>query len=228
MQGRLMRASRRIWVRWTVAFTIGELIGFGGIPVLGAAIATWLTGDLEPATRSLVLYAVAVVGGLGEGAVLGWFQARVLGRILPELDRRQWIVATAVAASFAWAWGMLAPTLDDLFGLTMTAQIAIWIPSGIMILLSIGSAQAFVLRRIVDRPASWVVANFGGWLAGLPWTFALPGAVPDDAPVYVWVATFIVSGVLMGATAGAVTGLAVTRLAGPDARDSVEKSGRPA
>ena len=208
-----MRASRKVWARWTIAFTLGELIGFGAIAASGAAIAMWLTSGLEPAAKSLTLYAFAVLGGLGEGAVLGWFQTRVLGGIIPELDLRQWIVATAAAASFAWAVGMLAPTLDDLVGLSTTAQIAIWIPAGIIILLSIGSAQALVLRRIVSKPSRWVMANVVGWLAGLPWTFALPAALPEEAPAYLWVAAFVVSGVLMGATAGAVTGLAVMRLA---------------
>lgn len=207
-----MIASRDVWLRWTVAFTLGELVGFGGIPVLGAAVALWLTSGLEPAERSLLLYGVAVLGGLGEGAVLGWFQTRVLRRLLPRLDSRRWILATAAAASLAWALGMLAPTLDDVIGLTVPAQIAIWIPAGIVILLSIGTAQALVLRRLVERPSTWVVANVLGWLAGLPWTFALPAALPEDAPAYVWVTTFVLSGILMGATAGAITGIALVRI----------------
>jgi len=213
VQKRIVSASWRIWARWTVAFTLGELIGFGAVAVSGAAIAMWLTSGLEPTAKSLILYAAAIVGGLGEGAVLGWFQTRVLSEIIPELDLRQWIFATAAAASLAWSVGMLAPTLDDLVGLNTAAQTAIWIPAGIMILLSIGSAQALVLRQIVSNPSKWVIANVVGWLAGLPWTFALPAALPEDAPVHVWVATFVLSGVLMGATAGAVTGLAVIRLA---------------
>jgi hypothetical protein len=208
-----------VWVRWTIAFTLGELIGFGGIPVLGAAIALWLTSSLEPNARTLILYGVAVAGGLGEGAVLGWFQVRVLRRLLPQLDSRRWIVATAAAAGLAWALGMLAPTLDDLIGLDATAQIAIWIPAGILILLSIGSAQAWVLRRIVAGSSTWIVANVLGWLAGLPWTFALPAALPEGAPPPVWIATFVVAGVLMGVTAGGVTGVALVRLVPrPDAR----------
>jgi len=213
VQERFVSASRRIWARWTVAFTLGELIGFGAIAVSGAAIAMWLTSGLEPIAKSLILYVAAIVGGLGEGAVLGWFQTRVLSEIIPELDVRKWIVATAVAASIAWAVGMLAPTLDDLVGLSTSAHIAIWIPAGIVILLSIGSAQALVLRQTVSKPSRWVVANAVGWLAGLAWTFALPSALPEDAPAHVWVATFVVSGVLMGATAGAVTGLTLIRLA---------------
>ena len=88
MQERVVSASRRIWARWTVAFTLGELIGFGAIAVSGAAIAMWLTSGLEPTAKSLILYAAAIVGGLGEGAVLGWFQTRVLIEIIPELTAR--------------------------------------------------------------------------------------------------------------------------------------------
>jgi len=216
--------SHGTWARWTVAFTLGELVGFGGIPVLGAAIAVWLTGGFEPVAKSLILYAVAVLGGLGEGAVLGWFQSRILHRVLPELDSRQWILATAAAASFAWALGMLAPTLDDLVGLTAKAQIAIWIPASILILLSIGAAQAMVLRQIVTKPSRWIVANAVGWLAGLPWTFVLPAVLPEGAPMPVWVATFVVAGALMGATAGAITGVTVTRLATPPMRKPVRIS----
>ena len=226
--GRGVDARRSVWVRWTIAITLGELIGFGGIPVPGAAIALWLTDNLEPSARSLVLYGVAVAGGLGEGAVLGWFQMRVLSRLLPRLDSRQWILATAAAAGFAWALGMLAPTLDDLIGLNTAAQIAIWIPAGILILLSIGSAQAWVLRRIVERSSRWIVANVLGWLAGLPWTFALPAALPESAPPQVWIAAFVVAGVLMGVTAGAVTGVALLRLVPRHAGGPGESPGYPA
>ena len=62
--------------RWVFVCTAGELLGFGGIPVLGGALAIWLTSDLPEAARSLTLFLVAVFGGLGEGAVLALFQLR--------------------------------------------------------------------------------------------------------------------------------------------------------
>ena len=209
-----IETTRGIWRRWTLAFTIGELLGFGGIPVLGAAIALALTSHLEPAARSLVLYAIAVTGGAGEGAVLGWFQMRVLRRVLPHVPERRWILATATAAALAWALGMLAPTLDDLVGLSAAGRFAIWIPSGIVILLSIGVAQAWVLRGVVTKPRRWVIANVIGWLAGLPWTFVLPALLPEKAPAAVWVLTFVVAGTLMGLTAGAITGRTLIRITG--------------
>jgi len=202
----------RIYRQWILNFTCGELVGFGGIPVLGGVLAIQLTGSMSPDLRSLLLYAVAIVGGLGEGAVLGWFQLRVLRQVLPELRGRRWILATAVAASVAWMLGYLAPTLDDLFDISPLLQIAIWIPAGILILLSIGTAQAWVLREFTDRPRRWIAANALGWLLGLPWTFVLPALVPEQASPLVWIAAFVVAGVLMGLTVGAVTGRLLIQL----------------
>jgi len=204
------RSSR--YRRWVFVCTAGELLGFGGIPVLGGALAIWLTSDLPEAARSLTLYLVAVFGGFGEGAVLALFQLRVLSEYLPDLNARHWVFGTATAAAFAWACGMLAPTLDEVVGISPYTQVAIWIPASVLILLSIGTAQAFVLRPWVENPNSWIAANSLGWLAGLPWTFVLPALLPGDAPLAWWVAAFVIGGILMGLTVGLVTGLFLLRL----------------
>lgn len=201
-----------LWRRWIVAFTLGELVGFAGIPAIGGIIAMAATADLEPAMRALTLYAVAVIGGLGEGTVLSLFQACVLRHWWPGLELRRWVGATAAAAALAWACGMLAPTLDDLIGLSATTQIAIWLPAGLFILCSIGAAQAWAIRGLVAQPRRWLLANVLGWLAGLPWTFVLPALVPESAPPAVWAATFGVAGLLMGITVGAVTGAFLVRM----------------
>jgi hypothetical protein len=193
--------------------TAGELLGFGGIPVAGGALAVWLTADLAVGVRSLVFYGVAVIGGLGEGAVLAWFQLRVLSVAFPGIDRQRWMRNTAVAAALAWACGMLAPTLDDLVGLSATAQVAIWIPASLSILFSIGFAQARVFRGVVERPRRWITANVLGWLLGLPWTFVLPALLPETAPMPAWIAVFVIAGILMGLTVGLVTGLTLGRFA---------------
>lgn len=198
--------------RWVFVCTMGELVGFGGIPVLGGALAIWLTTGLEPSVQSIVLYIVAVIGGLGEGAVLALFQLRVLSESLPTLNARHWVTATAAAASFAWACGLLAPTLDEIVEISAQIQIAIWVPASLLILLSIGGAQAWVLRQVVENPISWIVANSLGWLAGLPWTFALPAFLPDGAPLVWWITAFAIAGILMGATVGLITGAFLMRL----------------
>ena len=192
--------------RWVLFCTIGELVGFGGIPVIGTAIALSVTTEIDADLQSIILYLIAVIGGFGEGAVLAWFQLRVLGACLPKLNPNRWILATGTAASIAWMLGLLAPTLDDLFGLSAQIQLAIWIPAGVLILLSIGLAQAIVLRGIVARPQRWIVASAFGWLLGLPWTFALPAMLPETAAVAIWVTTFVIAGILMGLTVGLITG----------------------
>jgi hypothetical protein len=202
----VMSAQSSVYRRWILHFTCGELVGFGGIPVLGGALAFQLTESMPQDIRSLLLYGVAVIGGLGEGAVLAWFQMRVLRQVIPGLSHRRWILATAVAASGAWMLGYLAPTLDDIFELSPATQIAIWIPSSVLILFSIGAAQAWAMKEFVECPKRWIAANALGWLLGLPWTFALPAMVPENSPLIVWIATFVLAGVLMGLTVGAVTG----------------------
>ena len=203
--------SIRYW-RWVLVCTAGELVGFVGIPILGGALALWLTSGLETSIRSLVLYAVAAAGGFGEGAVLASFQLRVLADCFPKVNGRHWILGTGTAAAFAWAFGMLAPTLDDIVGISTTVQIAIWVPASVLILVSIGAVQARVLRQIVENSRSWIVANALGWLAGLPWTFVLPALLPDNAPMTWWIVTFALAAILMGLTVGLVTGLFLLRL----------------
>ena len=198
--------------RWVFYCTVGELVGFGGIPVLGGAIAFSLTAELPSESQSLILYAVAIVSGSGEGAVLAWFQLRILQRLFANLDARRWIYATALAASVAWMLGMLAPTLDDVFQISATTQIVIWIPASIVVLSSIGAAQAWVLRGVVERPKRWLTANVLGWLLGLPWTFVLPALLPESTSIVVWISTFVLAGVLMGLTVGVVTGFTLVRL----------------
>lgn len=207
----MSRSHPGLYWQWVLYCTIGELVGFGGVPVLGGAVSLWATTGLESDLRSVVLYLVAVAGGFGEGAVLAWFQLRVLRTGLPMVNSRGWILATGIAASIAWMLGYLAPTLDELVGLSPTTQIVIWIPASILILLSIGSAQAMILTGVVARPRRWIAANAAGWLLGLPWTFALPALLPEAAPIAVWIATFVIAGVLMGLTVGLVTGRMVVR-----------------
>ena len=195
-----------LWRRFVVAVTLGELIGFGGLPIAGGFVAMAFTDTLATGPRALVLYFVSIIGGFAEGAMLAWFQWRVLRSMWPALDLRRWIGHTGLAAALAWAFGMLPPTLDDMFGLSTAVQVGLWIVATLVILPSIGWAQSLVLRSHVADARGWIGANVLGWLLGLPWTFVAPALLPDDAPHWAFALAFIVAGALMGATVGAVTG----------------------
>lgn len=89
---------KRFLGRWLGWVSLGETLGF-----LAPAAAQLLTAALWPAAG----YALLVVAGAIEGAVLGWFQARVVRTELPAVSVRNWVMLTAAAAAAAWTLGLL-------------------------------------------------------------------------------------------------------------------------
>ncbi len=199
-----------LWWRWTVATATGELLGFAVPAAVGALAVTGLAG-LPTVPRALATLALVALAGVVEGAALGLAQWLVLRRALPPSAACAWALPTALAAGLAYILGFAPSTLDDL-GAPTPAVIAAWVLVAVPLLLSIGLAQWTALRRYVPRAGQWVAANALGWLLGLPFTFAGIALVPDGSPIAAYIAAGAVSGWLMGAAVGAVTGLALVRL----------------
>ncbi|MEU3651138.1 hypothetical protein AB0E59_47825 [Lentzea sp. NPDC034063] len=190
------RETWQSWFRWTTA---GEFVGF-----LTPALAGALTSSPE----------LLVLAGVVEGAVLGAAQAVVLHRIDRTLHRRSWIGVTALAAGFAWAVAMLAVhNGDQLNMLPLAAVLPIAALAGTGILLSLGTAQWFVLRNHVRRAHLWIWANAVAWGAGvLVFTaVATPLWQPGQSPELIALIGAL-GGLLMAATMAAVTGAALIRL----------------
>ena len=82
-------------LRWTLAFIVGELVGFVPPAITGAVLAT--VGVPDP-----VLVVCLTIAGLFEGAAIGVAQSFVLARAAPAINGRAWILATMAAAGFAW------------------------------------------------------------------------------------------------------------------------------
>jgi hypothetical protein len=190
-----------------VAVTLGELAGFT-IPSLAGWIA-WSLGA-PPAA----LYALLVVAGAGEGAVLGAAQWLVLRDPLPYLSSKRWIGATAGAAAFAWSLGMLPSTLGERMESIPLALLAPALAmGGTALLVSIGVAQALVLRGHVERAWSWVGANVVAWCAGLTVSIStISVLVTESTTLPGGVTIGAVAGLLMGATVAAVTGWFLVRI----------------
>jgi hypothetical protein len=191
--------------RWLVAVTAGELAGFSIPAIVGAtAYAAGLDG--------LGFLAALVIAGAGEGAVLGLAQSHVLCRCIPALRRRDWVVATASAAAFAWLLGMLPSTLGERLE---QVPLALLIPfaalGAVALLLSIGVAQWVVLRHHLPRASRWIAANALAWIAALPVPFVLLGASSGAGPV-VQALAGVAAGAVMGAVVAAVTGHALAQL----------------
>jgi len=191
-----------------------------------------LVFDSRPA---LALPALMAAGAL-EGTVLGWSQARVLRRRLPDLSSRRWIACTAVAASVAWLLGMLPSAAFDTWSAWPTAiAIAVGVVVGVVLLGSIGFAQWLELRRHVAPAGGWVLATAGAWGVGLAAFFAVttPLWQPGQAPALI-AAIGALGGLVMASTMAITTGLAMRRLlrrdrsAGRSAGRSAERPADPA
>jgi hypothetical protein len=89
--GRGRHDADRRWVwSWVGSVTAGELAGFC-VPLLAAAMVAQ-----RPTT---VLVPALVLAGTGEGAILGWSQARVLQRRCRRLSVPRWMGLTSLAAA---------------------------------------------------------------------------------------------------------------------------------
>lgn len=126
-----LRGRPLTWA-WIRTVTAAELVGFAVPATVGA-----VTVGVHPAVAVPALLAAGAI----EGGMLGLGQATVLRRALPELPRRRWIAATAVAAVVAYAIGLLPSTFHD--------SVASWPPAllvalaallGAGLLATIGSA----------------------------------------------------------------------------------------
>ena len=199
--------NRRLWRRWVVAVTLGELVGFS-VPSIAGGIA-WA---LRAAPG--VLYATLVCAGAGEGAVLATAQWIVLRDELPRLPARSWIGVTAAAAAFAWGLGMLPSTLGDRLGAVPFVLLAPALGAGgIALLLSIGTVQSLVLRSHVRRAWQWIPANALAWCAGLVVAVSFMSVLlTEDTTLAQGIAVGAAAGVLMGAAVAAVTGWFLVRI----------------
>jgi hypothetical protein len=201
------QASRpaKLWLHWTSATALGELIGFG-VPAFVGAIA----GSFELAQGAM--FVVLVLAGAIEGAILGLAQWLALRRYLPGVRRRDWVIATALAATVAWIIGMLPSTFESMATLApVLLSVGATVLGGVF-LLSIGGAQWFVLRHHVQQAGWWIVANAVAWPLGIAVPVVALSLAPDGTPLVIMIALGVVSGLLMGLVVGAVTGLALVLL----------------
>jgi hypothetical protein len=181
--------------------TLGEVVAFG-VPLLV------LTAVARADLPDIVLASLAVMGGAVEGAVLGWFQVAVLGPHLGGSHGRSWIRATAIGAAVAWAAGMapsqLRPVLEGretfLLGLVMFLLL-------LVVLLSVGVAQWFVLRDLVDRATTWIWASAGAWFAGLSVAAPVWSQWQEGQGAGVRILIGVAGGLAMAATMAVVTGV---------------------
>lgn len=197
--------------QWTLAFVLGELVGFVPPAIVGATLASAGAADA-------LLVAGLTLAGLLEGAAIGVAQAHVLARYAPDVNGRDWVSATVAAAGFAWFVGMTGGALmsGDIAPPALLA--AVLVPAWSAALVAMGYAQWRVLRRTVTDSARWVWATAGAWLIGVAIPVAALSSAPNSWPGWAHAGIGVLAAVAMGLTVGAVTGRTLERLLRPPRR----------
>ncbi|MFA5867945.1 MAG: hypothetical protein WC891_08335 [Actinomycetota bacterium] len=206
-----MAFDKRFYGKWVLYTALGELFGFLA-PVAAGVIGALIIGEATSPLGIAATLLLAAVGGLGEGSILAAWQAAILKKRLPDLNRARFIIYTALAAALAWIIGMSPSTINN----SVELPVWVWIVIGIIgvpfFLVSIGGAQWLELRKHVKKAWIWIIANAIAWPAGVMIPVFGIQLVPDTSAVWVFVAAGIISGVMMGAAVGAITGLFLVNL----------------
>jgi hypothetical protein len=199
-----------VW-SWVGSVTAGELAGFC-VPLLAAAMVAQ-----RPTT---VLVPALVLAGAGEGAILGWSQARVLQRRCRRLSVPRWTGLTSLAAALAWFLGLLPSATADITEAWPTPLLVI--AGGVVamsLLLVLGVAQWWELRRHVPDAVRWIGITAGAWAVALTAFLAVSTPLWHEGQSGLEAtAVGVLGGLLMASTMAVVTGLFAVRLTFPDAR----------
>ena len=191
--------------RWTLAFVIGELVGFIPPAVTGATLASLGAPDV-------VLVVGLSLAGILEGATIGVAQARVLARYAPDLDGRDWVVATAAAAGFAWFVGMGGGALMSAGTAPPALITVVLVPAWGAALVAMGYAQWRVLRRTIPRSGRWISVTAGAWLLGVTIPVVALSSAPNEWPIWVHACIGVLAAIAMGLTVGVLTGRTLEQL----------------
>jgi Ca2+-transporting ATPase len=188
--------------------SVGELAGFTLPGVLGV---------VTQGVPTSVQVATLVGGGVVEGATLGLAQALVLRRVMAGFRTSAWIGATAGAAAFAWLLGMLPSVTHAMWSTWPVGWVAVaGAGLGLLLLCSIGTAQALVMPTSVPRAYRWVGWTALGWCAGLTAFSALTSPLWHEGQTRLAVALVgMAGGLTMAVVMAAVTGIGVVRISGP-------------
>ncbi len=138
--------GRALLRTWIPVVSLAELLGFAPPAVVGVVTAGSPTAVSLPSV---------VAAGALEGVLLGAGQVLVLRRVLPAVSASRWIVATAVAAALAHVLGLLpSAAASSITAWPPAIQVAQGAVLGLLLLVSIGAAQWWELRRHVEARRS--------------------------------------------------------------------------
>ena len=178
------------------------LVVVGGGALLLEALTSGVQ-DLAEDHRALVILIIALVGASIQGLVVGRWQWRILVQRVPDLPRKQWVLATFAPAVIVWLLGIAPGAADTLAGGgdTLPAFKDGFIQALVLGPL-IGLSQAKALHGYTTRWMWWFAANVTTWLFGAvmwefgKWLLRELSVSSDITPAFP-VLAFVVHGVWM-------------------------------
>lgn len=183
-EAKLNRNEFGLWLGWTLATTLGMLLGF----LLSIPLVNVL--DLEWARVIVPLFAGFLIG-LSQWAVLRNY----------VVDTTDWILAAGTSWAVGYALGLF---LINSLANTPLGGFVGYILFGVIVAI----VQWPILRREIPHVLPWIIANVLGWTLGFYLSqFALDLFFNDPAIAPI-VSTSVISSI-SGLIAGAITGIAL-------------------
>jgi len=190
------------WLRWIAA----NALGMAGGQVVGATLGLFIGGFVVQVGETFGVLVVYATLGLTTGVFIGMLQRLFAAQEIGL--SRGWVWRTAIG----WGIGYVTATLNaSVMSLTLgvfLSSVVSWALLGAVV----GAVQYAELRREVDRAGWWIVINVAGWVLSQPIAalgigamVSLGGNANDSTGA-------LIAFVLIGAAAGAFTGLGLVWL----------------
>lgn len=196
-EAKVERNEFGLWLGWTLATTLGMLIGH--LPLI-------------PLVNDMDLGLARIIAPLFAGLLVGFAQWLVLRGFLTRSSN--WILAGGASWAAAYAIGLFI--VQNLTGSTLIGLFA-YLLFGVIV----GLMQWPLLRREIPNIWSWVLANVIGWTLGYFASQTLVGLLFNPDIYNQGLVTAVSTGV-SGLVAGALTGLALVWIVRQPERGYVE------
>lgn len=203
----------RLWPRWVLANSLGELLGLGGTFALMALLIPLVS---NPGAEGVWLgFALAVGCGLLEATLVAGAQRWAFRPWLGQITWRAWWAATAVGALLAYVLGYLPSTLMSLASNNQAAvaEPAQWVTWLLAAGLGVvgGAVLSFMQWRVLRqaglaKAGLWIPANMLAWAAGMPLIFMGMDLAFAQNSLVTTVLIIAIALALAGAAVGAIHG----------------------
>jgi hypothetical protein len=205
---------------WWKSCIVGTLLAVTVSALVSVVVSLYLA-EFRSGIYSVAAVELVAIAAVFEGALIGYFQWRVLRRVFPTMSSATWVGATMIAAAFgcvlSWVPTSFALTAAAAakFGdvtLSFPAIARITLETGALVGLVWGVAQYAVLRLHAHQARGWILTNTLAWTAtfmSLYFAAFLPDRTTSPAFHIILAA---IAGVILGSFLGLLNGYVLVRL----------------